>query len=140
MSNDGGEEMSNDEHAVNYEPCVADGERKFDLAERTSNVGKAIIRFARTIPVDIITSPLISQLVRSGTSIGANYREADGAESKKDFQHKIGVTKKEAKETLHWLEMIAEVRPDSVTECRKLWKEVHELTLIFSAIIRSSAK
>lgn len=63
--------------------------KKYDLEERTSQFGEHIIAFAKKIPKNPVTLPLISQLVRSGTSIGANYAEADGAESRKDFKHKI---------------------------------------------------
>ena len=77
---------------------------------------------------------MINQLVRSATSIGANYMEADCAESKKDFIHKIGICKKESKETTHWLHMMAVANPERSGDCRVLWKEAHELTLIFSAI------
>lgn len=103
--------------------------------ERTARFGEDIIEFAKTIPKNSINNPLISQVVRSGTSIGANYMEADGAESKKDFKHKIATSKKEAKETMHWLRMIAKANPDRKEECRELWKEVHELALIFSSIL-----
>jgi len=109
---------------------------KYDLEERTAVFGEDIIRFAKNLPRNVINNPLISQLVRSGTSIGANYMEADGAESKKDFRHKIGICKKEAKETMHWLRMIAKADGDKTDECRKLWMESHELTLIFSSILR----
>jgi len=68
---------------------------KFDLEERTGNFGSAIIIFAEKIPRSAVTLPLISQLVRSGTSVGANYCEADDAESRADFKHKIGICKKE---------------------------------------------
>ncbi len=61
--------------------------------------------------------------------------EADGAESKRDFQHKIALCKKEAKETKHWLRMMATGNPDRRDECRKLFIEAQELTLIFSSII-----
>lgn len=81
-----------------------------------------------------INRPLVSQVVRAATSVGANYMEADGAGSKKDFQHKIGLCKKESKESMHWLRMIAKANSDRVQECRKLWQEAHELALIFSAI------
>jgi four helix bundle protein len=63
--------------------------------------------------------------------------EADGAESRKDFQHKISICKKEAKETLHWLRMIAKADPGRRDECQQLLKEAHELTLIFSSILLS---
>jgi four helix bundle protein len=109
--------------------------RKYDLEERTARYGEAIIELVKTFPKDPINSPLISQLVRAATSIGANYMEADGAESKKDFQHKISICKKESKETKHWLRMIAKANPTRRNECDKLWKEAQELTLIFSDII-----
>lgn len=108
----------------------------YDLAERTSKLGGTIILFARDLPDNIINRPLISQLVRVATSIGANYMEADGAESKRDFVHKIGLCKKEAKETTHWLHMIAIANSSQQDRCRKLWQEAHELVLIFSSIIK----
>ena len=114
--------------------------KKYDLEERTAKFGENIIEFARTLKKDSINLPLISQVVRSGTSMGANYMEADGAESGKDFKHKIALCKKEAKETRHWLRMIAKANPDKASECRKLWKEVHELALIFSSILRPKKK
>lgn len=110
--------------------------KKYDLAERTGLFGKEAILFAKTLPDNPINRPIISQFVRSATSIGANYMEADCAESKKDFVHKIGICKKEAKETTHWTHMLAVAAPNSVSECRKLWQEAHELALIFSAITK----
>ena len=78
---------------------------KYDLEERTAKFGENIIQFAKNIPDSTITKPLISQLIRAGTSVGSNYCEADCAETRKDFVHKIGICKKEAKETKHWLRM-----------------------------------
>lgn len=72
---------------------------KYDLEERTAKFGEAIIRFAKKIPVNVVNIPLIDQLVRAGTSIGSNYCEADDAESKKDFRHKIALCRKESRET-----------------------------------------
>jgi four helix bundle protein len=111
--------------------------KKYDLDERTARFGEAIIELVKTVPKDPINSPLISQIVRAATSIGANCMEADGAESRKDFQHKISICKKEAKETLHWLRMIAKADPGRRDECQQLLKEAHELTLIFSSILLS---
>ena len=110
--------------------------KKYDLEERTAKFGEEIIEFVQSLSKDSINNPLISQLVRSGTSIGANYMEADGAESKKDFKHKIAICKKEAKETMHWLRMIAKANPLMKRKRHNLWKEAHELTLIFSAILK----
>ena len=109
---------------------------KYDLAERTSKLGGSIIIFSKSIKESNINRPIINQLIRSATSIGANYMEADCAESKKDFNHKIGICKKESKETTHWLHMLAIAEPYISERCRELWKEAHELTLIFSAIVR----
>jgi len=110
--------------------------KKYDLSERTAIFGENIIEFAKKITQTPINRPLISQITRSGTSIGANYMEADAAESKKDFSHKIALCKKEAKESMHWLRMISKANINKVEECRTLWKEAHELVLIFSAILR----
>ncbi|TSC75654.1 MAG: Uncharacterized protein G01um101431_1207 [Parcubacteria group bacterium Gr01-1014_31] len=71
---------------------------KYDLEERTQKFGEDIIEFAKVIPRNIITIPLISQLVSAGISIGANYCEATGASSRKDFRNKIFICKKEAQE------------------------------------------
>ncbi len=116
---------------------MTEGQGRYDLEERTAQFGENIIEFCKTIKQDIITKPLISQLVRSATSIGANYMEANGASSKKDFRNKIHICKKEAQETKHWLRMISVACPICKNNARKLWKEVQELTLIFGKIVSS---
>ena len=63
--------------------------KKYDLEERTAIFGQSVIDFVKTLSKNSITNPLISQIIRAGTSIGANYMEADASESKKDFLHKI---------------------------------------------------
>ena len=110
----------------------------YDLEERTAKFGEDVIDFIKKVPRNVITIPLISQSVRSSTSVGANYCEADCAESKKDFEHKIGICKKEAKEAKHWLRMIVKAVPELKDEARKLWSEAHELSLIFITIVRNS--
>ncbi len=112
----------------------------YDLEERTAKFGEAVIVFANAVTKNSVVTPVISQLVRSATSVGANYCEADDAESRKDFKHKMGIAKKEARETKHWLRMIATAVPESKTEARKLWQEAKELHLIFNAIINSTIK
>ena len=109
----------------------------FDLEERTAKFGEAIIIFCQSIKQNAINSPLIRQVVGSGTSIGANYCEANGASSKKDFKNKIHICKKETQETKHWLRMIAICDIDKKEAARKLWREAQELTLIFGKIISS---
>jgi len=115
--------------------CQRSNDKKYDLEERTARFGECIIGFVRTLTKDRVNDALVSQIVRSATSIGANYMEADGAESKKDFRHKIALCKKESKETKHWLRMIAKANPDKKDECRSIWNEAQELTLIFSSIL-----
>lgn len=112
--------------------------KPFDLEERTAIFGEDIIKFIKSIKQTTLNNSILSQLIRSATSIGANYCEADGAESKKDFQHKIGICKKESKETKHWLRMLSITDPENTEGCRELWKEAQELTLIFSTIINDS--
>ena len=110
--------------------------KKYDLEERTAAFGEAVIKIAKKIPKTDITSPVVNQFVRSGTSVGANYCEADCAESRKDFEHKIGICKKEAKETRYWIRMLAQAVPELREELKVLWKEANELQLIFIAIVK----
>ncbi len=128
--------MSNDKVQGSKEIQNPNG-KIYDLEERTAKFGEEIIEFVNTLERNEINRPLISQLVSAGTSVGANYMEADGAESKKDFRHKIGICKKESKETKHWLRMITKANPHKKKECQRLWQEAHELTLIFSSILLS---
>jgi four helix bundle protein len=114
--------------------------KNFDLEERTARLGEDVIKFAKEIPYKQISVPIVIQLVKAGTSVGANYCEADDAESREDFRHKIGICKKEARETKHWLRMIVVTNPELKEEARKLWLEAKELNLIFNAIVRSSKK
>ena len=108
---------------------------KFDLEERTAKFGEESIKFANKIPKNPITLPLVEQFVKASTSVGANFCEADDAESKKDFQHKIGICKKEARECKHWMRMIAIAVPNLKEDARILWQEAKELNLIFNSIV-----
>lgn len=107
---------------------------QYDLEERTAKFGEEVIKFAKGIPRSTITLQIITQLIRSATSIGANYSEADDAESKQDFKHKIGICKKEARETKHWIRMLIVAMPELQEEAHTLWQEAKELNLIFNAI------
>ena len=110
---------------------------KYDLEERTARFGEGVIGLCRVIRSDPIAAPLINQLVRSATSIGVNYTEANNASSKKDFRNKIFICKKESQETKHWLRMMANAVPDHKEKLRPLWQECQELTKIFQKIITS---
>lgn len=111
-------------------------ENNYDLEKRTIEFSKKLISFLKKCPKNIITIPLIDQELRAGTSMGANYCEANGASSKKDFSNKIFICKKEGKETMYWLELLGNTFDEETLkeECRKLWQEAKELTLIFSKI------
>ena len=110
---------------------------KYTLEERTAVFGENIIKLCKRLPENNITKPLINQLVRSRTSIGANYMEANGASSRGDFRNKIYICKKESQETKHWLRMLATCQPEIKVEIADLWKEVQELTMIFQKIVSS---
>src|SRR5436190_21372572 len=79
---------------------------------------------------------LIEQLVGAGTSVGANYCEADDGVSRKDFKNKIGTCRKEARETKFFLRMVATAEPGLKPEARVLWQEAKELHLIFCKVWR----
>src|SRR5688500_12829889 len=101
--------MTKPEIRINHETRMtkeAAGSREFDLEERTARFGEAVITFAKKVPVNEVTRPLIAQLVRSAASIGANYAEADDCDSRKDFRFKVGLCRREARETKHWVRMI----------------------------------
>ncbi len=122
--------MTNDE-------MTESGDKPFDLEERTAMFGEAVIDFAKKVPISPLTQRLINQLVGAGTSVGANYCEADDAVSKKDFRHKISICKKEARETKFFIRMIVRAVPDLREDAKPLWQEAKELHLIFAKIYRT---
>ena len=113
---------------------------KYDLIERTGKIGQDVILVCKKIKLSPINTPLVNQIVKSATSIGANYCEATEANSKKDFCSKLFIAKKEAKETLHWIKMIAIAEPDVCSELDKIADEAHQIILIFSASIKSCSE
>ena len=117
-----------------------EGHKKFDLEERTAKLGEDVIRFCKNIPRGPITDPLINQLIKCGTSVGANYCEADDAESKQDFRHKIGICKKESREVKHFIRMIVVALPELKENAKILWQEAKELNLIFNTIYKKVSK
>ena len=120
-------------------PAYGGAKPVFDLEERTAQFGEAVvIRLLKTVPQGPPTNRLIDQLVGSATSVGANYCEADDAVSKKDFKNRIGTCRKESRESKHFLRMIAAAVPEKRLDARELWREAHELNLIFSTIFKST--
>lgn len=108
--------------------------RAYDLEERTGRFGEDIIRLCKSVPFSAITKRIVDQLVRAGTSVGANYMEANGASSKKDFRNKIFIVRKECQETKYWLRMLSTAEPEQMQLCQQLGQECHELILIFQKI------
>ncbi len=113
---------------------------KYDLEERTAKFAEAVIKLLKTIDVTAFNQRVIARLVGSAGSIGANYCEANERESKKDFYHKVMIAKKEAKESKHWLRLLASTNPELINKINPLWCEAHELLLIFSRISSSRKK
>ena len=108
---------------------------KFELEKRTLDFSKKLINVLRQLPRDLVNNTLMSQLIRSGTSIGANYREANGAESKRDFKHKINIVLKESAETAYWLELLIDANPNHLVFINPLFTESVEFVKIFGKVI-----
>jgi four helix bundle protein len=114
--------------------------REYDLEEKLETFGENIIDLVKKVPKDVVTMPIIGQLIRSATSVGANYMEANGASSKLDFRNKIYICKKESKETMHWLRMLARSCDLVKNDCRTLWTETQGYAKMFSKIVSTLNK
>ena len=115
--------------------------REFDLEKRTTEFAKAVIRICKNLPNNPINNRLVGQVVGSAGSIGANYREANDALGKKDFIQRMRIARREAKESLHWLELVLEANSDNDSYIQPLIKECEELKNILrkeeNAVIQS---
>ena len=107
---------------------------KKDLEKRTKTFALRVIQFVSNLPVNKVTDVLGYQVLKSGTAVGANYREGNRAESRKDFIHKIGIVEKEASETQYWLELLEESDIGPAAELQWLLRESSELIAIFTSI------
>lgn len=110
--------------------------RKYDLEDRIRKFSEDIIDLCYSTRGSVISDPIIKQLVRSGTSVGANYCEAIETGSKKDFRHKLLIAKKEAKETFYWLTLFKRLKDSDAETISRLLQECKELILILSASIK----
>ena len=113
---------------------------KSELEQRTKAFALRVIRFVSDFPRSKAADVIGYQLLKSATSIGANYREANRAESRADFIHKIAIVEKEAAETEYWLELCHEARLGDADECRALLQEADEFVAIFTAIGRTTKR
>ncbi len=112
----------------------------FDLEERTLTFAKRVIVLCQALPNNTVNTKLIDQIIRSAGSVGANYREANDSLGKKDFLMRMKISRKEAKETEFWLQLIVEANPSFAKRMADLLQEVLELRKIFSSIISKSSK
>ena len=108
---------------------------KFALEDRVERFGENVIALVKQLRITLINKSIIDQLIRSSTSIGANYFEANGSSSKKDFINKIAITKKETVETQHWFRMLLKADDSLKEQILVLWDEAKQLGMIFSTII-----
>jgi four helix bundle protein len=112
----------------------------FDLEARTTEFAKRVVRLCRSLPKDSINNRLTGQAVGSAGSVGANYREANDALGKKDFVHRLKIARKEAKEVIHWFELIEEANPEFASRMKDIKQEASELKNILSSIINKIQK
>ena len=113
---------------------------KRDLIQRTKEFAIKIIKFAASLPRTRHADIIARQLVKSGTSVGANYREANRSRSKAEFISKIGIVEQEADETLYWLEILEGSGIADKEGIHELMDESDELVAIFTTIGKSSKK
>jgi four helix bundle protein len=105
-----------------------------DLEQRTKRFSLAVIKFTTALPRTREADVLSRQLLRSATSIGANYREANRGVSRADFVNKIGIVQEEASETQYWIELLIESGVAKKSQAEDLLREASELLAIFTAI------
>ena len=111
-----------------------------ELERRTLEFSKNLIKVLQKLPKNLINNKLIGQVISSGTSIGANYREANAAESPKDFKHKMNISFKEAKETRYWLDILIFANPAYTNDLSPLRQESDEFTRIFGKAVYTCKK
>ena len=114
--------------------------KQYDLEDRTLEFGKRVIRLSKALSKNTVNFKLTDQFIRSGTLMGANYREANETETKKDFNYRIRICRKEGKETIYWLNLIIEANPEFKERIKPLLQETTELVKIFAAILEKSKK
>ena len=116
------------------------GAREYDLADRLVDYVAAVIALTESLPQSRAGNHVASQLLRSGTSPAPNYGEAEAAESRKDFLHKMGICLKELRESRIWLRIIARRKLLSDAELAPILAETEELIRIFSASIATAKR
>ena len=113
--------------------------RVFDLEDRTTEFARRVVMLCKKLPRNPMNDRMTGQVVGSAGSIGANYREANDALGKKDFVHRLKISRKESKEAIHWLILMKEGNPSYSSEIDILIRESTELKNILSAIITKAS-
>lgn len=113
-------------------------QKVFNIQKRSFLFGVAIVKFIRSLPKDTTGFAIGNQLIRSGTSIGANVEEAQNCGSKKEFTHTLTIALREARETEYWLKIINEVELAGQSTVNNLLLEVNELVKILTTIVKKS--
>ena len=113
---------------------------KYQLEGRVEKFSENIIDLIKKVRINITNKNIVGQLIRSAASVGANYFEANGSSSKKDFINKIAISKKEAIETQYWLRLLSKTDNYLVKEIIILWDEAKQIGMIFSKIISNVRK
>ena len=108
--------------------------KTYNLEERTLQFSKKCIDVCKLIIKDVINIELVRQLVRASGSVGANYREANDSITRKDFYHRIGICRREAKESKYWLELLLHSNPKIIDTITPLSDEALQLAKIFATI------
>lgn len=112
--------------------------KEFDLEKRTTEFAKQVIGVCKILPRNPMNDRLVGQVVGSSGSVGANYREANDPLGKKDFMQRMKIARREAKESLHWLELLLTANSDKEFKVNPLIKEADELKRILSSIIEKT--
>ena len=132
--------MTNDKIQMTKEIQITNDKiqnKKFDLEDRTLKFTKDCIDLCKLLIKDTINIELVSQLIRASGSVGANYREANDSITKKDFYHRIGICRKESKESKYWLELLRHSNPKISNNIEPLVDEALQLARIFAAIVNN---
>jgi four helix bundle protein len=111
-----------------------------DIQQRTFDFAKRVVKLVDVLPRTLAATEIGRQMLRSGTSVGANVQEADAAESRSDFIHKLSIALKEARETRYWLALVDSTVLSNNPEVQALIQESTELTKILFTIIANARK
>lgn len=109
--------------------------KEFDIKVRTYNFSKDLLLTTNRLDKNLNNSILVKQLIRCGTSIGANVHESKGGVSKKDFSNYFSIALKSANETTYWLNLLKDTNPSFANEADTLLSEVNEISKILASIV-----